>query len=181
MSAAALGMSTNGWVWLVQDANGSLGVVPTFGPGTVLVRNRLNRSPFFSPLVGEEMPDPRLFPQDEGSPSPTATSPLSGNTVRRTHDAPTDKSRNPPTRSFNQAPSYSPGTLNIFSQHIADFSKIGDVLSPLFCISVHEHAWLSSGYGVWGKEEYLKRFWSVLDWAKVSRTSDHWLSSAIQQ
>jgi Fe-Mn family superoxide dismutase len=33
---------------------------------------------------------------------------------------------------------------------------------------VHEHAWLSAGYGIWGKEEYLKRFWTVLDWKKVS-------------
>jgi len=27
---------------------------------------------------------------------------------------------------------------------------------------------MSAGYGVWGKEEYLKRFWTVLDWMKVS-------------
>lgn len=50
----------------------------------------------------------------------------------------------------------------------ADFEKIGTQLYPLFCLSVHEHAWLSAGYGIWGKEEYLKRFWTVLDWGKVS-------------
>lgn len=42
----------------------------------------------------------------------------------------------------------------------------GDKLTPLFCLSVHEHAWLHD-YGVWGKEEYLKNFWNVLDWGRV--------------
>lgn len=45
---------------------------------------------------------------------------------------------------------------------------IGETLYPLFCLSVHEHAWLSAGYGVNGKEEYIKRFWSVVDWKKAS-------------
>lgn len=27
---------------------------------------------------------------------------------------------------------------------------------------------MAAGYGVWGKEEWLKQFWTVLDWAKVS-------------
>lgn len=46
--------------------------------------------------------------------------------------------------------------------------NIGDVLYPLFCVSVHEHAWMSAGYGVWGKEAWLSKFWTVLDWQKVS-------------
>ncbi|KAG7445912.1 uncharacterized protein BT62DRAFT_142445 [Guyanagaster necrorhizus] len=51
-----------------------------------------------------------------------------------------------------------------------DVNNLGDVLYPLFCVSVHEHAWMSAGYGVWGKEEWMKEFWSVLDWAKISNT-----------
>lgn len=47
-------------------------------------------------------------------------------------------------------------------------AKTGDKLYPLMCISVHEHAWVGSGYGVWGKEEYVKNFWSVVNWNKVS-------------
>ena len=50
----------------------------------------------------------------------------------------------------------------------------GDDLSPLMCISVHEHAWMSAGLGVWGKEEYLRRFWSVVDWRKVSDVYRLW-------
>ena len=53
-----------------------------------------------------------------------------------------------------------------------DLMNTEQVLYPLFCISVHEHAWVSAGYGVWGKEEWLKRFWTVLDWDKVSKSYD---------
>ncbi|CAE6439320.1 unnamed protein product [Rhizoctonia solani] len=188
VSAAALGMSSSGWVWLVQDANGSLGVVPTFGSGTVLVRNRMHRSPSFAPAVGESS-DPRHVPGSSTTPPPSTASPLSGSTTPRSPLRPiTDKSRAPPVREFangssqSPGPAYSPGDINsIFGQtHITDFTKIGDILSPLFCISVHEHAWLSSGYGVWGKEPYLQKFWTVLDWGKVSKSNEYWMGSTVQ-
>ena len=50
----------------------------------------------------------------------------------------------------------------------------GDDLGLLMCFSVHEHAWMSAGLGVWGREEYLKRFWSVVDWRKVSDVYRLW-------
>jgi len=50
----------------------------------------------------------------------------------------------------------SPGALNY----------VGQSLIPLLCVSVHEHAWLLD-YGVWGKEEYMRRFWDVINWDKV--------------
>ena len=52
------------------------------------------------------------------------------------------------------------------------FADMGKTLYPLLCLSVHEHAWMSAGLGVWGKEEYLRRFWSVVDWEKVSASFD---------
>ena len=45
---------------------------------------------------------------------------------------------------------------------------IGDKLFPLFCVSVHEHAWLSAGFGVWGKEAWMQKFWTVVHWKQVS-------------
>lgn len=42
-SAAALGMVSSGWLWLVRDQTGRLGIVPTFGAGTVLVQDRMQR------------------------------------------------------------------------------------------------------------------------------------------
>lgn len=50
---------------------------------------------------------------------------------------------------------------------------MGNTLYPLLCLSVHEHAWMSAGYGVWGKEEWIKEFWSVVDWEKVSKAYSH--------
>lgn len=176
MSAAALGMSSSGWVWCVQDANGSIGVVPTFGPGTVLVRNRIHSSPFYSPVVGEQL-DPFKKPSASAKPTPSTTSPVSGTPTSRASNRTSDLSRTPQSRPVvTQAPAYYAGDV-LSRSRIGEFSKAGNILSPLFCISVNEHAWISSGYGVWGKEEYLKQFWSVLDWEKVSRTSEHWTRS----
>jgi Fe-Mn family superoxide dismutase len=171
-------MSSSGWVWCVQDPNGALGIVPTFGHGTVLVRNRLHRSPFLAPVAGE-ITDPRTPPSKDPAAPPTATSPASGTSVRRTGGGASDKSRTPPSRPVGtHAPAYTGGALTSQLPGI-NFTKIGSILSPLFCISINEHAWISSGYGVWGKEEYLKRFWSVLDWKKVSSTSEFWMGSSI--
>jgi Fe-Mn family superoxide dismutase len=50
---------------------------------------------------------------------------------------------------------------------VGDKLRAGEIIYPLFCVPVYEHAWLSAGYGVWGKEAWLKEFWSVLDWQKV--------------
>jgi superoxide dismutase len=49
----------------------------------------------------------------------------------------------------------------------AALDALGRTLYPLFCVSVHEHAWMVAGYGVWGMETYLERFWTCLDWAAV--------------
>ncbi|KAK0550070.1 hypothetical protein OC846_003827 [Tilletia horrida] len=38
-SAAAMGMSSSGWLWLVRDQHGKLGIVPTYGAGTLLIDN----------------------------------------------------------------------------------------------------------------------------------------------
>ena len=51
--------------------------------------------------------------------------------------------------------------------------RLGDVIYPLFCVPVYEHAWMSAGFGVWGKEDWLKEFWTVLDWEKVGRAFDY--------
>lgn len=47
-SSAAFGMSGSGWVWLVTDANRNLGVVPTYGAGTVIVQNRMQQAKIFT-------------------------------------------------------------------------------------------------------------------------------------
>ncbi|KAH9068268.1 hypothetical protein EDB83DRAFT_2314754 [Lactarius deliciosus] len=49
----------------------------------------------------------------------------------------------------------------------ATLDALGKTLYPFFCVSVHEHAWMAAGYGVWGVETYLEHFWICLDWAAV--------------
>ncbi|SJX66639.1 related to Superoxide dismutase [Sporisorium reilianum f. sp. reilianum] len=66
-SSAAHGMSGSGWVWLVTDQHRNLGVVPTFGAGTVVVQNRIQQGKHF------------LLPSinDQSSGSPDAAKPAS--------------------------------------------------------------------------------------------------------
>ena len=60
-----------------------------------------------------------------------------------------------------------------------DLTTLGETLYPLFCVSVHERAWISAGFGVWGKEEWLKHFWTVLDWNKVSDAYAKWVPNKV--
>ncbi|KAJ3861863.1 Manganese/iron superoxide dismutase [Lentinula novae-zelandiae] len=139
-SAAATGLFTSGYVWFVTDAAGNTGVVPTFGPGSVLVRSQITLShPTAFDLLTSS-------PPSSPSPSPISASPSHTSRPRST------------TRSQSL---------------LLTSSSAGDTLYPLFCLSVHEHAWLSAGYGVWGKEQWVRAFWDVVDWGKVSRAYEY--------
>jgi len=78
VSSAAMGMVSSGWVWVVKDEHGRLGVVPTYGAGTVLVQQRRQCGP--SDLVtavqdgqGGAAPDAAEPP----APAPAAAAPAS--------------------------------------------------------------------------------------------------------
>lgn len=183
VSAAAMGMISTGYVWFVTDSQGNMGVVATYGAGTLLTKSRIQgESPLdikFSSLSSRARSDPSA-PLSGSSP----TSPASGLSHQPPPMHPSSPSRALHTSSLRQndnsvkprtlfqpknasraPPSLSPG----FSDHQnINFEKLGDVLFPLFCVSVHEHNWVASGYGVWGKERYLANFWTCLDWGKVS-------------
>ncbi|GJJ07388.1 hypothetical protein Clacol_001590 [Clathrus columnatus] len=161
-SAAALGMINSGWVWLVVDEGMNLEVVATFGSGTLLVRSRGHMQSGTLPVIGES-----IHSRYDGGNSTRAPR------IRRENVSPT------PSR-FTYEHIYDNVGLTPTDQAVAatqglapsgnPFEDIGDVLTPLLCISVQEHAWVGTGYGVWGKEEYLKRFWSVVNWRTVSET-----------
>ncbi|KAF9649327.1 manganese and iron superoxide dismutase [Thelephora ganbajun] len=171
VSAAAMGMSSSGWIWVAVDGRATMGVIPTFGAGTLLVRSRGRVMQSSDPVLGEDYPTPtnRTTPPHQSTPS-SSTSGL---------NAPQPTA----TRGFHTSAHaesiYGGKAVGLYGRDVdgeafegevptADFEKIGTNLYPLFCLSVHEHAWLTAGYGIWGKEEYLKRFWTVLDWKKVS-------------
>lgn len=214
MSAVAMGMFTNGFVWLVSDKGGKLGVIPTIGPGTLLVRSRTyvgisgglkfmddviaeNREKQHEDSISPEERAEELVTgyfsalaeiQDTAPPSQSPTSQPLPPGVNPSSPASGISGNKPPT----QIPPHSRSlhissirsqyqTDSIYADDPPDISNkppivppkrpllnIGEHLVPLFCISIHEHAWMSAGYGVWGKEAWLKEFWSVVDWGRVS-------------
>lgn len=154
MSAAAMGMVGSGWVWLVIDRQNRLATVATYGAGTMLIRERQQANPLGGgtnmPLIGGE-----------------GVNEIQGAGAPATQEAPARQDQN----------SYLTPRLQLAQQDLTidanNFRFFGQNLNPIMCISVHEHAWLHD-YGVWGKEEYLKQFWTVLDWDKVSKHHERW-------
>ncbi|KAJ2916478.1 hypothetical protein MD484_g3906, partial [Candolleomyces efflorescens] len=184
-SAAALGMFTSGWVWFVADSRGVTGILPTFGPGTLLVRSRQ----YMAAEQGLSLGDLYASPREDGasSVSPIAKSPLPGvSPSSPTSGVSSPISPQPPKdvgprffhtsiasqvnfSSAGKSSLYGNVSQNLSREKLPTILNVGEVLYPLFCLSVNEHAWLSAGYGVWGKEAWLKEFWSVVDWEKASQ------------
>ncbi|KAH9853897.1 Manganese/iron superoxide dismutase [Lenzites betulinus] len=166
-SAAALGMFSSGWVWLVADQDSRLGIMPTFGTGTLLVRSNQPSDAYieWQQIVGDTVVP--SSPSSPSSASPSASSPLSGMSLN-----PPPLNPHTPSRSMSRLPE--PKGLHSLeaSQDEIPLKGLGKVVHPLLCLSVHEHAWVDAGYGVWGKEEYLKRFWTVTNWANASKILD---------
>jgi Fe-Mn family superoxide dismutase len=182
MAAAANGMSASGWIWLVSDQAGHLGIVPTYGAGTLLVRARQQRNP---PIRGE-LPESRRTsqassstmnpsrpPSSSHSPNPESASFPTSGTVH--HPPPPLAPKGQQARSTSSGINFARSeTTGYSTNHFLHDDSRGVILNPLLCISVYEHAWLSSGYGIWGKKEYLRRFWSVVDWVQVTKNYDYW-------
>ncbi|KAJ3845713.1 hypothetical protein EV368DRAFT_90231, partial [Lentinula lateritia] len=249
VSAAATGLFTSGFVWLVTDAAGNIAVVPTFGPGSVLVRSQMYMAhvkglgaagrgngaagqgnggngkgdaggigresggggvgegpdvgvgavlraaygrgdplgvedPYFGEWVGEL----EQFQTDAGttSPSTDTTEPDSSHDSHHYLPHPTAfASLTSDTPSSSPFPSSSSPSPLSSSPSLASrprtlphgaaltLAAAGDTLYPLFCLSVHEHAWLSAGCGVWGRERWVQAFWDVLDWERVSAAYEY--------
>lgn len=182
-SAAAMGMINSGWVWLVCDETGEMEIVATFGAGTLLVRSRQHLRTAEMPILGEPLESrylgqvaarPKASPNNQAYRSSSASSPTSGLSAPSVDRPPPAHSRS--MRSYAKANGNdTPGIYNNVpltpsgqATTTQATSKSGVILTPLLCCSVYEHAWVGTGYGVWGKEEYLKRFWTVVNWDRVN-------------
>lgn len=196
VTAAATGMlSSSGFVWLVTDSLGRLGVIATYGAGTLLFKERRQ---ILSPDGNTELGGVYV-PAENATPRQTQphsmTSPASGLTHPPTSTPTPPGARALSTSMSVRGPSdgvarpvsvWSPHTsqsgfvgtggngngavpnaIGALPDQPTSLDTLGATLYPLFCVSVHEHAWMGAGYGVWGKETYLERFWSCLDWAAV--------------
>ncbi|TCD70461.1 hypothetical protein EIP91_003222 [Steccherinum ochraceum] len=150
--ATAMGIFNSGWVWLVCDAAGSLAVLPTFNTETLLVRSRQLTTSDHTYKAQASVPPP---PQGHVQPSqPTPTTYYAPRPV-----SPSGRSALMEDYSYEASSMSSPSRMN---------RGVGDTVYPLMCLSVHERTWMSAGYGVWGKEEYLRRAWSVVNWNAIS-------------
>ncbi|PCH41587.1 hypothetical protein WOLCODRAFT_137483 [Wolfiporia cocos MD-104 SS10] len=180
LSAAVLGVSS-AWIWLVCDQTGALAIWPSFGPGTLLVRSRTKLLRNASDRVlGEQ--EPGAPSSSQSAPSDSApTSPASG----LSHPpSPPPSFTGSQTRSYTTSPNASQYVPNMYEGEVRrpitpsgteDPTRAGEILYPLFCVSAHERAWIGGGYGVWGQEEYMKRFWTVVDWKTVADTYNKWI------
>lgn len=172
-------MFSSGWVWLCTDPIGNLAVIPTFGPGTLLVRSREVDHPSAWTVTGEDLTPPTPGASAPSSPThpPAPTSPTSGasHSFPPIHHQGTSRTFSMSSAVFdaiNMTPkafhNTTPSDSQMMGQKHNKAKEAGKKLFPLLALSIHEHAWVSAGYGIWGKEEYVKRFWSVVDWSFVS-------------
>ncbi|KAN0140325.1 hypothetical protein V8E53_002221 [Lactarius tabidus] len=172
VAAAAQGMQSGGgaggFVWLVTDALGRLGVVATYGAGTLLVaERRQSLAPDGVELGGIYEPatpvPPSQLPPSFSGRAPAHVRALS-TSARASAQRPTNVWSDPASD-----PGAAMGSSGMYgsTETPAALDALGRTLYPLFCVSVHEHAWMAAGYGVWGMETYLERFWTCLDWAAV--------------
>ncbi|KAF5364080.1 hypothetical protein D9756_000576 [Leucocoprinus leucothites] len=184
-SAAALGTFINGWVWLVADQGGNTGIYTTYGAGTLLVRSRSNmekhpqfpESELYDTFPSTKHPSsgsPSRSPFAQNPPPGTSpSSPLSGMSGDNSPTAPRGTQARYMSNDLGSiheaAAGLHSGSLSTKkSTKTVGMLRAGEILYPLFCVPVYEHAWMSAGYGVWGKEQWLKEFWSVLNWERVS-------------
>lgn len=150
--AAASALTGSGYVWLVSDSSRTLGIVTTYGAGTVLVRSRQQRG------LWSNFSLDKAEGSANASTSTNSSLEKSGNPL----SSPTHTSHaNPAPQAPSQSREYS--TLN---QETRTLAETGDVLTPLLCLSVSERCYIND-FGVWGRDHYIKEFWKVVDWAKV--------------
>jgi Fe-Mn family superoxide dismutase len=136
----AFGMSGSGYVWLVVDKNMDMGIIPTYGAGTILIQNRMQRDGARDEWMKPSYNEP-TSPSSPTSPTGSLTS-----------------SRRMSTSAKVMAP--------YKSSSVEGIERRGEELYPLLCISVHERDWLFN-HGCLGKELYLSVFWHCVDWDRV--------------
>ncbi|BGP16422.1 hypothetical protein JCM10213_004022 [Rhodosporidiobolus nylandii] len=167
---AGLHPSSGAYVWLVTDPHGNLGVVGTYAGGTVLVKERSQMGP--GAYGGRELRV--LGEQVEVAEGAAAAAASAASEVAPEAAAPAWQTvqsqrgaKGATAASLLSEGSYS--ASSVLNGQIAAHSGIAHVgkqLHPLVCVSTHPHCYLGD-YGLWGRDEYVKRWWGAVDWKKV--------------
>ncbi|GAA6038212.1 hypothetical protein JCM8097_005796 [Rhodosporidiobolus ruineniae] len=189
---AGLHPSSGAYVWLVTDKGGNLGVVGTYAGGTVLVKERhqMGYGSYSGKdlrILGEQIPQAAAAE----TPAPEAAAAAAG----EASSSPADSSASPAADSSSAAaastpawqtvssssrrPSSSSASLldgsfsaqsvldsAVGSHHASGAGQVGKQLHPLAALSVHPHCYLED-YGLWGRDEYVRKWWGAVDWKKV--------------
>jgi Fe-Mn family superoxide dismutase len=62
-------------------------------------------------------------------------------------------------------------TVGTYSQRDMETSYGGVKVTPCLCVNTWQHAWMFD-FTVDGKEEFLRRWWNLVNWEKVARIAD---------
>ncbi|GAA5894370.1 uncharacterized protein JCM6883_003802 [Sporobolomyces salmoneus] len=173
--------ASGSYVWLVTDPNGNLGVVGTYAGGTVLVneRKQMGHGAYSSvdlKVLGEKIEAPTTPAASEAEESSAESPSTSGESKWQTIQQSASTSR-PSNLLSSATPTPSSVFSTTLSSHNDPRSAVGRSLHPLLCVSTHQHCYLED-YGVWGRDEYVKQWWTKVDWKKVEDSFEAFTSRA---
>lgn len=161
---AGLHPSSGAYMWLITDTKGNLGIVGTYAGGSLLVQGREQRMKTFTEggILGE--PTKSI---EEGE--PTEKKVLSAASA-----AAIEMRANEVTASFAAPAASKPlGQMsNLIKDSGASFAATNMTTTtyyPLLCLSLGAHTYAAE-YGIWGREEYVKNWWSCVEWKRVEES-----------
>ncbi|KAJ9127129.1 hypothetical protein QFC24_001365 [Naganishia onofrii] len=156
--AQARGMVGSGWLWIVSYDR-KITTIPTYGSGTVLVRNRMQQ--------GRDAATPIFYPPPSSSSTSTSTASSSSTQQQQQQQQQQQPSR-VETNDDSDHPYIGTGT---------DYKPI----KPLAVINMFEHAYLArggnanteGGLNVWGREQWVRDWFKMVDWAQVKSRANN--------
>ncbi|KAL8279208.1 hypothetical protein RQP46_008464 [Phenoliferia psychrophenolica] len=176
--------SSGAYVWLATDQSGNVGVLGTYAGGTLLVHQRKQMGDLLHPAAAKVLGE-KLTPKEisgnaaAAAPAPTSTD----GTTDAVADAPATPAaggwtvdptaRKPKGKPAASSDSVAGHLLPMFTASASE-KDIGRSILPLACISLHPHCYLAD-YGVWGREEYVRRWFGAVDWQKVEASYDRFV------
>ncbi|GAA5864160.1 hypothetical protein JCM3774_001238, partial [Rhodotorula dairenensis] len=187
---AGLHPSSGAYVWLVTDPSGNLGVVGTYAGGTVLVKERAQTG--FGSYAGKDLrvlgEQVQVVPeaeqqqqQEQEAPAAPSNSSSTWQTVTPARPQQQQQQQSGGSDPLNGGLDVSSSAHEIMSasrpSSAALAAAVGANLHPLACISVHPHCYLED-YGLWGRDEYVRKWWHAVDWSRVEQAYDAFTTKA---
>lgn len=167
----------------MTDRTGGLGVVGTYAGGSLLIRERVQVGlPRRSLVLGEiEMGSVDAASTPVESAVETTSESKEAVAEEKVAQIPSRPARK--RTMFNAEPLESLSLRSFSTSARSSVDLISDLLEmkemksfgkfeagrglrPLLCLSVHPHCYIND-YGVWGREEYVRRWWQHVDWRAV--------------